>query len=1707
MRREKTDADKRISTVLAAMFMAGASAGHFIHPWIRHLPPEITEVLVQIKGSLQRSLALVPITGKLANEEIGRKSKRTTAADLTLNWAAEGPDLATHMLLSIVHHLLSHVPKAQFPETVKWACYSLGHLSVAFKQSTEQGAQPITLGEQVPPRPGEPMVSLWKDMAHVKHHHDRVMTVPEENLHLLYLCHLPAHLRHVFLTANTLITVRQALDLPSLSTDDHLSFQGVDAEVAAQLQDLMSYEFAHRFPADWPKKHGTVYALASQQAKYLVHLRHKAKPPPAKPDRRGQGPVKGASAANLTHFNRNAMLRVLQQQAYYIRDQKDVLDFLLLPPEDQRGSPTIRQSRYVTLVDKLFEVAYKGRHDHCPFALGVVLFHMIQRAIMLRLLYHRSAVAIQVRYRYAKMKARRRKIMEPVMRIQRFWRAVRTALYMARFENSADFLSQNLKACLRQHRNRRFVDATFKIQKVWRGAIGRKFLKRLHKHATKIAAQFRAHLVRCTLDKDGKRVSGKAMAERRALLKQYKSKNCPPERFLAHCAVIRAKLRTALLRQREKNLSTKRLQSTHGTSRKIRQERRARMHELKGTVQPWRATFSEPICFAKRKLAMAGANSGHVRSKVMGMVENVKRGVDRTNPKAMTRPIHAIARRGQRILQARVRQKKRTYEEQAQYFTEHDQYSRWCWRNYRTSISWLPKEIGLRMTCEAEESSLEMAYYLSTAFLGGMLSRCDDRRPPWLKRMRLLGTADLPAELQDHTANALRVIATKFRQDANNNSANAWAPSVKGAAALWRTAFAVSVAKIAPWTSVPALFMCITQTLLDSFRSSLSKIWLEIQDQFTTRISKYRGLKSRPPWSVLETLYNETLNQRAGLGIRSESVGQMKSAAKASSLQDFAEEVLTLQFAVDVCEAALDDAQDYLGAWIKKKQKIGGMSRRKKGAGEEESDAFGNDAWADDAEHRALCHMATRLLIAADGPCGYMQAATISQHLLLGVFTGLAPLLRDRSQKFLLLVTDSHAQAGKIPPFQVDVPEEAKGSLKFDLVALSYMEVYQEFKILLQATPLVTLNLIRKVQGHWRGYILRVKHLPRLKQFAYYCKMCGWPAAPSAEERREKQGQTAPQAARARPQTLEEQIDGAQPQVSKFLGGPDKSRTDPTPGASPPPKKKVMQQRKVEEEPEEETKEEVEEEEEAAQVRLTADHRACADFFALYMYTMFMRREMSNMWRGLTWSYDHMGVGFDDLLTRNKNLKPMVESVAAQLKRGALVGFDKAFGKKAELPGAGPAPGASQKAPAGAKSQEMFKRPEGGAPVAAGGEGMRTERVMPEVHAPKPKMDADAPVAGQDYMKQYLVEMDGDDSQFKDIDPNVVPLSSGSSPPRQRPEDVLFEEKWSTGTGPYDRLGATVDDVLRKRGGSQASSSAGSRASSVAGTPKRQKADVPWCLARLRSIWLPIKAHRFTAHRSRVLQMLPGPVLQQYVDHEKAARYGACVKLLAVAVPGNLNVLEPANLPNKPLLIETVFQMLVGYIGLCLKNQQVQNAIGLLMQVLEAMPLALRDLHAGHRTVMEAYLFDTALSVAYYVPQDTGLSQKAETFFTQASERYKKLGHPVRWAKCACRYASFLAVKQHYHEGEYFLQQALNGMRDLPPNSLTVVLHHNMSVLTGLQNRMPDALVNMRTYQAMTKQLPRLSSTWMQPLDNTAWLLLKLQDLWPMEGGPSAGPE
>merc|ERR1740117_2005275 len=78
-------------------------------------------------------------------------------------------------------------------------------------------------------------------------------------------------------------------------------------------------------------------------------------------------------------------------------------------------------------------------------------------------------------------------------------------------------------------------------------------------------------------------------------------------------------------------------------------------------------------------------------------------------------------------------------------------------------------------------------------------------------------------------------------------------------------------------------------------------------------------------------------------------------------------------------------------------------------------------------------------------------------------------------------------------------------------------------------------------------------------------------------------------------------------------------------------------------------------------IRVTADHRACADLFALYTYSMYRRRELVRMWKTLCEAYERGMDVFAELLNRNPALKPMLDSIAAQMKRGAAVGYDKAF--------------------------------------------------------------------------------------------------------------------------------------------------------------------------------------------------------------------------------------------------------------------------------------------------------------------------------------------------------------------------------------------------------------------------------------------------------------
>lgn len=700
LRRQKNDADKRISTVLVSLFSAAGSIRRFVHPWWRHLPTETQEVLEQIKASLQRSIALTPVSGKLVNEELGKKSQRCTAKDLHLDIEENGPDLASHMLLSVVHHLLSHIPPEIFGPTVKWACYAIGHTAVEFLDGKQYPHEEIMLGKEVPPRPGDPLVTMWQDMAKIRHHHDRLMMVPNENYHLLFLAGLPGHLRHVYLTAEVLITMRQALDTPSLSTDDHLAFQGVDAAVGAQLMDVLGCEIEHRLPLDLPKMHGTVFALSAQMGKIVQEIadthvsapedgapkkaakkekeegEKKEKAEKGKDEKKGKkGKDKGAKGKevelteeekealefarqqkSLANFNRKALLRIIQQTSYLMRDQDALMSFILnqdaKDQSDKDGKSVVKQNRFVTVTDKLFDQAYRAKHDHCPFVLSVVLFHMILRSLMLRVLYHRAAVSIQTRYRYLKMTGKRARALGPVILIQRSWRGVRCALQLRHWDDAAEMIQHNWKATRRAKRNLKLVKATLLIQRCWRSAIQRVWLRMMHKKAAYIQKFVRSLLVRVTLDKAGRSMMKGFKDEVNALF--AKKSVLTESAFLARKAAIAGKSRVAMAKHRDKNLDLKRMNLSHKKSRHVRQLERENRNQLKGTVQPTRLSVFEPMVFAvRRHSAVKPPRYGTKKSHILGQIDNAKRALDKAIPKLSTHRPHVTALRGRAILAAR----------------------------------------------------------------------------------------------------------------------------------------------------------------------------------------------------------------------------------------------------------------------------------------------------------------------------------------------------------------------------------------------------------------------------------------------------------------------------------------------------------------------------------------------------------------------------------------------------------------------------------------------------------------------------------------------------------------------------------------------------------------------------------------------------------------------------------------------------------------------------------------------------------------------------------------------------------------------------------------------------------------------------------------------------------------------------------------------
>lgn len=1019
-----------------------------------------------------------------------------------------------------------------------------------------------------------------------------------------------------------------------------------------------------------------------------------------------------------------------------------------------------------------------------------------------------------------------------------------------------------------------------------------------------------------------------------------------------------------------------------------------------------------------------------------------------------------------------------------------------------------------------ELENVKAAYLLGTAHAAGFLGREDGKRPAWFNRAHLMPVSSVTADMQEHLANACHVICLKVRQEVTSEPAmkratpgrprTAWQSGLQCARVLWRALFAAACAK-APLEkhTVPLLFMTVSESLRIAARSLLTKVWNEVQVQFTARVTRYRNMRSRPTWSVLEALQFEVYGTESGFGLCDPATHPPSSTGKkpASSLQDFMEEVLALRFAIDWLSASIQDAQEFLEQTTKRihKRPPRSVNQREEeqphptAPKERQVDSFAM-MWTEDAELRGVASLATRLMDGLEGPTALQLAGTFAGQIILATWKGVEPMLAHLATMAIARTAESHAQKGTLPPPPLlELDEDVSQTKGFACTASSYDEAHEDTRDMVQSLPRGVLPTVIKVQANFKGYVFRLRHFERARAVAAYCKVVHWPLFDpnhglidddddDDDTKKKKRKKTQ----RVDATKLNEIIADYQPQVSKYLGG------DPRKGKAASATELMSSMRSADPD------------DRRSWPLPTADHRACADLFALYIYSMYRRKELVQMWKTLCGCYERGMDAYAELLNRNPALRPMLESISAQLKRGTAVGLDQAFVKKRVEEGTRSRTNSeadifkrvpSVKSETGKMEETALPAPNAPLTPTAQAAAMQAATQLPDPAtlrkntlgsasglAPVPEGEGEGEGRGEkgltgDYLANYLKEMDGDDSQFKDIDASVVPLSTGTSPPRLPPHEFILNEEVKA-----------QEKANRSEGGS---GQATPTTEKPAKRPK-PKLDVPFCLQRCKPIWLPIKAHRFAAYRAKVLQLLPQRVLQQYIDFEKQAQYAACIKLLESATPGSLNVLSPATLVNnKPLLVETVLQLIVGYSGLCLRNQQGQLAVKLITQVIDQMSLSMRDLHPTHRTVLEAYLYDTALSVCYYMPLDYALSHRAEAFFQQASERYLRLDHVNRYCKCCLRAAAVFHQQGSRAEAEYYTQQALKRLTEAASSSMLVVCHHNLAVHTIAQNRIADAVAHVKSYVTLLRMLPKLGTSWMQLMDNTQWLVLKAQELWP----------
>jgi hypothetical protein len=163
----------------------------------------------------------------------------------------------------------------------------------------------------------------------------------------------------------------------------------------------------------------------------------------------------------------------------------------------------------------------------------------------------------------------------------------------------------------------------------------------------------------------------------------------------------------------------------HGQSKLARQKKKDNRERMRGSIQPERDTWAEPLSFGvaarlkaqhkqeilagERAIGGEGSSAGMTKSAILSLTENAKRALYKTMPIGLlaAKKTHALQVRGLAILQTKRLSKRPENPEVAEdSLINHRALGTWETTQFKTSIPWLPKTIGIRLTEPHQQDNL-----------------------------------------------------------------------------------------------------------------------------------------------------------------------------------------------------------------------------------------------------------------------------------------------------------------------------------------------------------------------------------------------------------------------------------------------------------------------------------------------------------------------------------------------------------------------------------------------------------------------------------------------------------------------------------------------------------------------------------------------------------------------------------------------------------------------------------------------------------------------------------------------------------------------------------------------------------------------------------------------------------------------------------------